>query len=229
MLIPIGDDQVKGGFFPYFSYGFILINVLVYVYQYSLYQQGLMDSFIIQYGAIPAQTAAGENLISVLTSMFLHGSIWHLLGNMLFLWIFADNIESTIGNLSFAVYYLVGGIAAYLVHAYFNWGSTIPTVGASGAISAVMGTYLVMFPKSRVRMMFFFLIIFFFRIPAYLFLLFWAAGQTMSGIASLDLSESSTGIAYWAHIGGFAWGVLAGFYYRARTKSPERRFEERNI
>lgn len=211
MLIPIGDDQVKGGVFPIFSYGFILLNIVVYMYEARLPEPELM-AFIEQYGAIPALTTQGRNLFSILTSMFLHGGLWHLIGNMLFLWIFADNIESTIGNFRFLFFYIVGGIAAYLVHMAFNMGSTIPTVGASGAISAVMGAYLVMFPSSRVKMMFFF--IFFFRIPAYLFLIVWAGGQTISGVSSLGSTEAGDGIAYWAHIGGFAWGVLAGIYYR---------------
>lgn len=227
MLIPIGDDQVKGGSFPYFSYAFIAINVLIFVYQYYILSEGGSYTFLQEYAAFPAETAQGERLYTVITSMFLHGGIFHLLGNMLFLWIFADNIEATIGNLNFLIFYLLGGVIAYLAHAFFNWGSSIPVVGASGAISAVMGAYLVMFPKSRVKMMFFLLIIFFFRIPAYLFLVFWAVGQTISGVYALGGSES--GVAYWAHIGGFAMGVVAGLYFRTGTKSSADRYREKNF
>jgi membrane associated rhomboid family serine protease len=143
--------------------------------------------------------------------MFLHGGWIHFLGNMLFLWIFADNIEAKIGNLRFFAFYLFGGIVAYLTHLYFNLGSATPTVGASGAISAVMGAYLVMFPRSRVKMLF---LIFVFRIPAVLFLLFWAYQQTMSGMATLGPNVDNSGVAYWAHIGGFAFGVISGIYFR---------------
>lgn len=217
MFFPIGDDQVKGGHFPLFSYGFIVLNILVYLFERSL-PDAQLQAFIFQFGAIPAEVTRGEDLPTLFTSMFLHGGLAHLIGNMLFLWVFADNIEATIGNFRFLIFYLLGGLAAHAAHIYFNWNSTMPTVGASGAISAVMGAYLIMFPTSRIKIFFFFFI---FRIPALLFLGFWIWQQWLSGTAALEVATAETaGIAWWAHIGGFAFGVLAGFYYRANFPRP---------
>ena len=212
MLFPIGDDQVQGGYTPYISYGFIALNVLIFVYQVTL-PAHLIDDFILTYGSIPAETMRGEDTFTLLTSMFLHGGYLHIIGNMLFLWVFADNIEAIIGSSKFLVFYFLGGMAAHAAHIMFNMDSTVPTVGASGAISAVMGAYLVMFPSSRVKLIFFPLIFIRFRIPAFLFLGFWIYQQSLSGIASIS-ETASGGVAWWAHIGGFVFGVLAGFYYR---------------
>ena len=215
MLFPIGDDQVKGGHFPLFSYAFIVINILIFIQQIR-YPDMLVGAF----GSVPVETLNGENLYTLLTSMFLHGGLMHLVGNMLFLWVFADNIEATIGNGRFLMFYLLGGLAAHLGHIYYNPSSIVPTIGASGAISAVMGAYLVMFPTSRVKMWFFFFI---FRIPAVLFLGFWIFMQWNSGTAALETIDANTGgTAWWAHIGGFAFGVIAGLYFKFQYPSrPE--------
>jgi len=217
MVFPIGDDQVRGGAFPIFSYAFIAINVLIFLYQSTLVGDEL-HNFIMEYGSIPAETTNGEDYFTLFTSMFLHGGWMHLIGNMLFLWVFADNIEQIIGNVHFVLFYFVGGLAAHAAHIFFNWDSSIPTVGASGAISAVLGAYLVMFPASKIKIL---VLIFFrsFRIPALLFLGFWIAQQLFSGFASLGPATAETaGVAWWAHIGGFAFGVLAGFIYKALMK-----------
>jgi len=206
MIFPIGDDQVKGGYFPLFSYTFIVFNILGFWYQ--LQSPNLL---LGPYAAIPAEISQGEQLHTLLTSMFMHGGFGHILGNMLFLWVFADNIEATIGNFRFLLFYLLGGLAAHAAHIFLNPASTIPTVGASGAISAVMGAYLIMFPSSRVKLWFFFLI---FRVPAFLFLGVWIWMQWSSGWAALQATQQSGGTAWWAHIGGFAFGVVAGLYYR---------------
>lgn len=213
MLFPIGDDQVKGGHFPLFSYLFIALNTAIFLFQASL-PGAELEAFIFDYGSIPYNTLRGEELYSVFTSMFLHGGWMHLLGNMLFLWVFADNIEATIGSTRFLVFYFLGGILAQLTHIYFNTASTVPTVGASGSISAIMGAYLVMFPASRIKVLFF---LFVFRVPALIFLGIWIWQQWLSGTAALSINTAqSAGIAYWAHIGGFVFGVLTGFYYRYR-------------
>ena len=218
MLFPIGDDQVKGGYFPIFSYGFIALNIIVFLFQTSL-PTAQLQAFIYEYGSIPVETTNGEDIYTLFTSMFLHGGWAHLIGNMLFLWVFADNIEATIGNMHFIIFYLLGGLAAHAAHIYFNWDSQVPTVGASGAISAVMGAYLVMFPTSRIKMLFF---VFVFRIPALLFLGFWIAQQWLSGTAAIETETAqSAGVAWWAHIGGFIFGVIAGFYFRFNYPRPE--------
>ena len=214
MLFPIGDDQVKGGYFPLFSYGFIVLNILIY------YMQTTTASGLYEYAAVPVEIVHGQDLHTLITSMFLHGGFMHLLGNMLFLWVFADNIEATIGNFRFLIFYVLGGLAAHAAHIYFNLDSSIPTVGASGAISAVMGAYLVMFPTSRVKMLF---IVFTFRIPAIIFLGFWIWMQSSNGLASLEMvNQEGGGVAWWAHIGGFAFGVIAGLYYKVTYPIPTR-------
>ncbi len=219
MLFPIGDEQVRGGATPLFSYGFIALNVAIFLMQVNM-PSAQLQAFIYDYGSIPAETMRGQDLFTLLTSMFLHGGWMHLIGNMLFLWVFADNIEATIGNGRFFLFYILGGLAAHAAHIYFNAGSTVPTVGASGAISAVMGAYLVMFPASRIKMLFF---VFTFRVPAFIFLGFWIWQQWISGTAALQVDTAqSEGVAWWAHIGGFAFGVLAGFYYRMKFTRPRR-------
>ena len=147
MIFPIGDDQVKGGAFPFFSYAFIALNVAAFLFQLSF-----PNAMICEFGCIPNQIVSGQDYHTLFTSMFMHGGWMHLIGNMLFLWVFADNIEATIGNVRFVLFYLLGGMAAHAAHIYFNPGSVVPTVGASGAISAVMGAYMVMFPSSRVKL-----------------------------------------------------------------------------
>ena len=231
MFFPIGDDQVKGGHFPIFSYAFIAINVLVFFYQSSLTGDAVQQ-FVYEYGSIPRETMAGQDLYTLFTSMFLHGDWMHLLGNMLFLWIFADNIEATIGNLRFLVFYLLGGLAAHAGHIYFNMDSVIPTVGASGAISAVMGAYLIMFPTSKIKML---ALVFMVRVPAFLFLIFWIFQQVTLGRQSLATATAeTTGVAWWAHIIGFAFGLVLGFYYRlkyVRARGPlaASRYERRDL
>ena len=236
MIFPVGDDQVKGGAFPMFSYGFIGINIIVFLIQLAFQSQG---SLICEFGCVPNEVVSGEDYLSLFTSMFMHGGWMHLIGNMLFLWVFADNIEATVGNFNFFGFYILGGLFASAAHIYFSYGGdlaainccsmcsdyscagkipncpgSIPSVGASGAISAVLGAYLVMFPQSKVKV----LVLYFFRtfkVPALWFLGFWIGQQLLSGFASLGPETAATGgTAWWAHIGGFVFGVVAGFFAR---------------
>lgn len=215
MIFPIGDDNIEGGHKPLIAYGLIVVNVLIWLYQITLSVEDI-EGFLYQYGIIPLEIVGGDDLYTLFTSMFLHAGLMHLAGNMLFLWIFADNIEAVVGSLYFAVFYLLGGLFATAVHIYLDPGSSIPTVGASGAISAVMGTYLIMFPKSRVKMIFFI----FFRRPFYisslLFLGFWFVQQLISGMGVIgaESAEEAGGVAWWAHIGGFVYGMILGVVFR---------------
>jgi membrane associated rhomboid family serine protease len=215
MFFPVGDDQVRGGHRPNFAYGFIALNVLIFLYQVNLGPEA-GQQFVYDWGAIPARIENGEGYLTLISSMFLHGSWMHLLGNMLYMWIFADNIEATIGSPKFVLFYFLGGIAAGLCHLYFNAGSEIPAVGASGALSAVMGAYIVLFPRSSVRGYFFFFRV---SVPAFIFLGFWFYQQSAAGFATLE-GSAGTGIAWWAHIGGFVFGVVAGFYFRFTHTIP---------
>lgn len=221
MIFPIGDTQVEGGYKPYVSYTFIVINILVFLYEAILGPE--INNFILTYGSIPVEITSGEDYFTLFTSMFLHGGWMHLIGNMLFLWVFADNIEAKIGSTRFLLFYLIGGLAASLAHIITDPSSQIPSVGASGAIAAVMGAYLVMFPKSKIKML---VIVFFrsFEIPAFLFLGFWIGQQLISGFGSLAEAGDTGGVAWWAHIGGFVVGLVAGFYFKQAMEkwSPSR-------
>ena len=209
MIFPIGDDNIEGGHKPFVSYSLIVINVVVYLIEIQL-----GESFVNKYAVTPVDVVQGDGLYTLLTSIFLHGDLMHLLGNMLFLWIFADNIEAIIGNFNFLMFYLIGGLMASGAHILTDAHSIIPTLGASGAISAVMGAYMIMFPKSRVKMIF---ILFFkkFHIPAFLFLIIWFVQQLYSGIGTWS-NSSTGGVAWWAHIGGFVFGVIVGYFLKAR-------------
>lgn len=214
MIFPIGDDNIVGGHKPYVSYTLIGINVAIFLFQLTLGPERC-NLFLNTYGTIPNEIINGEDWYSLLSSMFLHGGWMHIIGNMLFLWIFADNIEAIIGSTAFIMFYILGGLFASGAHIITDPDSLIPTVGASGAISAVMGTYLVMFPKSRIKIIFIvFLSIFY--LPAFAFLGLWFVQQLFSGIGSIapQTAEEAGGVAWWAHIGGFVYGAILGFVFK---------------
>lgn len=217
-MIPIGDDQVQGARFPIVNVVLILINVIVFLFEISLDQNGLQD-FVTQWGVVPVSILQGQRLETLFTSMFLHGGWMHLIGNMLFLWIFGDNIEDILGHAGYLLFYLAGGLAAAAAHIFFNLNSNIPSLGASGAIAAVLGAYLVMFPHARVRTLIFFGIGgFVTRVSALIFLGIWFVTQLFSGVASLDVNTAQTdGVAVWAHVGGFVFGLVLGFLLRGRA------------
>ncbi len=218
MVFPIGDDKLTGKHFPLFSYGFIALNILAFAYQLSI-EPDSQESFLQEWAAIPGLITNGQGYKALLTSMFLHGGWMHLIGNMLYLWIFADNIEAKVGNIPFVIFYLLGGLIAAGGHILVDRSSMIPMVGASGAISAVMGAYTVMFPKSRIKMIF---LIFFsvFYLPAWVFLGFWFAQQIISGVGEMNVTAGG-GVAWWAHIGGFVFGVIWGMLFRNHGEDDE--------
>jgi membrane associated rhomboid family serine protease len=195
-----------------------MLNTIVFLYE-ALLPPDAQQAFITTWGVIPVEILNGRNLITLLTSMFLHGGWMHLIGNMLFLWVFGDNIEAVIGSLPYLVFYIAGGLAASAAHVLFNPQSTIPSVGASGAIAAVLGAYIIMFPQSRVRV----LMLMggrsgITRVGALVFLGIWFVTQLFSGIASLGTETAQTsGVAFWAHIGGFVFGLVVGFFLRGRS------------
>lgn len=232
MIFPIGDTQVKGGYKPIFSYAFIVLNLTAFIYQLS--QPG---NLICEYGVIPAEIRSGHHLETLITSLFLHGSYMHIFGNLLFLWVFADNIEAVIGNFRFLLFYLGGGIIASLAHIYLGTPATdtlpccapctgcegtvlcaglIPSLGASGAISAVLGAYLLFFPGSRIKVLIFFITSM--NVSAFVFLGLWFIQQLFAGLGSTsDLArQAESGVAWWAHIGGFVFGLVAGIYFKKR-------------
>jgi membrane associated rhomboid family serine protease len=225
MFFPIGDTQVKGGHKPIVSYGLIAINIGIFIWSISLGMQGFQQ-FLTEYGSIPGEITRGDDMFTLLTSMFLHGGWMHLIGNMIFLWVFADNIEAIIGSVLFLIFYIAGGLVGTAAHIFTDINSLIPSVGASGAISAILGAYLVMFPKSKIKV---FILFFVTYMPALLFLLLWFGQQMFAGMGSLGaVSAESEGVAWWTHIGGFVFGVFVGFVFKSRVnehnydRHPER-------
>jgi membrane associated rhomboid family serine protease len=181
-----------------------------------------LDEAIINYGMIPYFALHGERLFTLVTSMFLHVDIWHLGGNMLFLYIFGDNVEDAFGHLRFLVFYLVSGFAANAAFIGAQLLSSdptallVPAVGASGAIAGVLGAYIVMYPKARILTLVLIGWLVIVPLPAILFLGFWFVYQLILGMISFAIAE--TGIAYWAHIGGFVIGILFGLVWRGRRR-----------
>ena len=218
-MIPIRDDTPRFST-PFVTYFIIALNTLVFLFELSVSEQGrgALNSFIYHFGVVPwrfdhvlaawpASSLTGL-FLPILTSMFLHASWLHLIGNMWFLWIFGDNIEDYLGHFSYLLFYLVCGFAAAVTHILLNAGSRLPSVGASGAIAGVMGAYFVLYPKARVMM--WFPPIFFFHLPAWLVLGYWFFMQFLSGAATsiAETSQTTGGIAFWAHVGGFVAGVV---------------------
>ena len=189
---------------PVVTGSLIAINVIIYFYQSTLSTYGF-DQFVTDWGIVPDD----PHVISLFTSMFLHASWLHVLGNMLFLWVFGRNLEDLVGGARFLIFYLLCGLAAGMVQVFANLHSPAPTVGASGAIAGVMGAYLIKFPRSQIDTLVL-LFIFFTRlaIPAPFYLLFWFGMQLLDSAFSGERSYTGGGIAYFAHIGGFIAGML---------------------
>lgn len=206
MFFPIRDHNPSERT-PYVTYLLMALNIGIFLsYWLTLQSDQRLFLFYRDWALIPAFVTAGEMPHTLITSIFLHGGWMHLAGNMLFLWIFGDNLEDTFGHWQFLLFYLACGVAAGLCHILADPSSPIPTVGASGAIAGVMGGYLFLFPKARIDILF--IIIVFFRVfsvPAWVMLGVWFGLQLFTGIGA---DTSAGGVAYWAHIGGFVVGLL---------------------
>ncbi len=222
-MIPI-RDQIKTRRTPIINYLLIAANVLVFILQISAGQN--QQALISEFALIPRDFTDGISLgdiRDIFTSMFMHGGLLHLFGNMLYLWVFGDNVEDTMGHFNFLVFYLLGGVAASAAHIIVNPTSQLPTVGASGAIGAALGAYLVLYPQSRVAT--FIPLGFFFTLrllPAAVVLIMWFILQLFSGVLSLGMQDVG-GTAFWAHIGGFVFGVVIGLFFRGRRRTEEAR------
>lgn len=214
-MLPLGDDNSGRRTLPVVTYVLIAINVLVFVV-FELPNPDL-DRFIQQWGTVPAEIMAGRGLLTLITSMFLHGGWAHLGGNMLFLWIFGDNVEDAFGHALYLVFYLVCGLAASMAQVLLNTSSTIPGVGASGAISGVLAAYIVMFGSNRVRVLMGGLLT---SVPAYVMIGLWIVLQFVNGFASIANTAQTDGVAYGAHVGGFIAGLLLTFVLRGFARQP---------
>jgi rhomboid family protein len=210
-MIPL-RDVIPSRTFPFFTIGFIVFNSVAFLFEISLPERSL-ETFLNSYGVVPARFSWP----TVMTSMFLHGGWLHFLGNMLYLWIFGDNVEDRLGHGRFVFFYLLCGAAAALAHVFVNPDSPVPTIGASGAIAGVMGAYFVLYPQSRVLalvpLFIFWEII---EVPAIIFLGIWFLMQFFSGMGSIAAGAGvqTGGVAFWAHIAGFLAGVGGVFALR---------------
>lgn len=235
-MFPIRDHNPSGRT-PFVTYALIAANVVVFLSYWALFQQPrALNAFFFDYALIPALVSQGQGLEGFVTSMFLHGGVLHLAGNMLFLYIFGDNIEDEMGHVGFALFYLASGLAAGFVHYASEPLSQIPTVGASGAIAGVMGGYLLLFPRARIDILIFLVIIIrILPVPAWIMLMLWFAMQIFGGVGT---APGEGGVAYWAHAGGFVaglvlaiptWGRLGGPAFWSRTHGhpphPEARYK----
>ncbi len=221
-MIPLNDSPPRRTF-PWVTILIIVANVLVFLYELTLSRPQL-EGFIMSVGTIPAEIITGQDLppsapggivwLTLVTAMFVHGGFLHIASNMLYLWVFGDNVEDAFGPGTFLAFYLVAGILAGLTHVFINAaspdGALVPSVGASGAIAGVLGAYLVMYPTAQVRTLIFLgPFITWPRVSAVLLIGFWFVTQLVSGVASLGVDTHQTsGVAVWAHIGGFLAGVL---------------------
>jgi membrane associated rhomboid family serine protease len=222
-MFPIGDDRGPSQGAAMVTIALIVLNVLVFVLELGQGSERALQSFITAWGVVPAEYTVRHDLppliplpywSTLITSMFLHGGWMHLGGNMLYLWIFGDNIERAMGNARFLVFYVICGIVAGLAHIAFSGGSPVPSVGASGAISGVLGGYLVLFPQNRVRVLTRGGIA---SVPAVVVLGFWIVLQLISQVGSIAQTSDGGGVAYMAHIGGFVAGlVLVKFFAAGR-------------
>ncbi len=192
---------------PYVTYALMAVNILVFLtYWSNLHNPQVINRFFFDWAMVPQFVTEGDHYYSMITSMFLHGGFMHLAGNMLFLWIFGDNLEEQLGHIPYLAFYFAVGLAAGFAQILTDPTSPLPVVGASGAIAGVMGAYLLLFPKAKIDILI--IIIVFFRvfpIPAWIMLGLWFAWQLVSGIAT---DAQASGIAYWEHAGGFLAGML---------------------
>jgi membrane associated rhomboid family serine protease len=225
-MFPIDDDNPTL-ITPYVTYGLIALNVLIFIYELTFSPRGLTQ-FFYQWAIVPIQLTGefigqpqpilpGEppEILTLITSQFLHGGFLHIAGNMLFLWIFGNNVEDQLGHVKFLLFYLTCGVLAGLAQWFFSQTSQVPSLGASGAIAGVMGAYIIRFPNVNVRTVFPIGIFpFVFTIPAYFYLGIWFFQQALYGVATLapqtNVGMQSGGVAYWAHAGGFVFGALLG-------------------
>lgn len=221
-MIPL-KDNIPSKSFPVINITLITINIIIFFYEVSLGKE--VEYIFHSFGIVPRiflENISDANIldaaIPIFTSMFLHGGILHLIGNMLFLWIFGDNVEDRLGHIGFLFFYILCGILAAIVHIFTNQTSSVPTIGASGAIAGVLGAYFILYPLARVSTLvligFFLTIV---RIPAIIFLGMWFLIQFFQGTLQFALLEKDVGgIAWWAHAGGFLSGIFLVFLFRKK-------------
>ena len=219
-MIPLSDASRRPVRFPIATVTIIVLNAIVFLLELA---NG--DAFINRWALVPADIVAGHNLITILTSMFMHAGWEHILGNMLFFWVFAPEIEDVMGPLRFTLFYLLGGVAATIAQIVIDPHSTVPNLGASGAIAAVMGVFLITYPRDQIKSVIFFGWFIGVRlVPAILLVGLWFLTQLFSEVGALAAAQSD-GVAYMAHVGGFLFGIVLGRLFESRARLTEQRWE----
>lgn len=216
-IIPIRDASRRPTRFPLVTASIVALNVAAFILELAF-----GDAFAIRWAVIPAEISSGHHLLTIATAMFMHGSWLHIIGNMVFLWAFGPEMEDVMGPLRYAAFYLLGGIVSMLAQVAADPAATLPCLGASGAIAAVMGAFVITYPRDRIRVLLFFG--FFYRItriPAALLIGLWLLVQVFNAGAIADVQ--SGGVAYMAHIGGIAFGALTGHLFTDRIRVAQRR------
>jgi len=214
-MLPLGDENSGRRTFPFFTYLLIIINVLFF-----LVELNGGDAFVLRWSFVPTRFLAdpGADVITIFSSMFMHAGWVHILGNMLYLFIFGDNVEDNFGHFKFLFFYLLCGVAATFFQLMFSLNSDIPNLGASGAIAGVLGAYILMFPRSRVTVLMGLILV---PLPALVVIGFWIILQLYSGLGSVistTISVDQGGVAYMAHVGGFLAGFIMTFFFRNRGR-----------
>ena len=230
-MIPLRDTNPTSTR-PVVTIALIALNCVAFLFELSLGEEGMGRLFMVA-GMIPAKVAVfpvDPNVtrlgafLPFLSSMFLHGGFMHLIGNMWFLWIFGDNIEDHLGHLRYLGFYLLCGLGAGLTHLAFNWGSNIPTIGASGAVAGVLGAYFLLYPRHKVLTLIPFFFLLMIELPAAVILIYWFVIQFFSGAASTLGGAGGGGVAWWAHVGGFILGVLLILLLGKRQSPPRAQY-----
>jgi membrane associated rhomboid family serine protease len=208
MFFPIGDDDTSRRTVPLVTYALIALNLLFFFVELS---GG--DAFLVKWAFVPSRFLANpsSDFVTLFTSMFMHAGWLHLGGNMLYLWIFGDNVEDRFGHLKFTIFYLLCGLAATFAQLAFSLGSNVPNLGASGAIAGVLGAYILLFPQGKVKVLHGQQVI---HVPALIVIGMWIVLQLFSGIGSIATTAQTGGVAYMAHIGGFLAGFILTFLFR---------------
>lgn len=211
-MFPIGDDNSSRRTVPLITYALLALNILFFLVELS---GG--DTFIEQWAFVPRRFLAnpGADFLTLFTAMFMHAGWVHLFGNMLYLWIFGDNVEDRFGHIKFIIFYLLCGLAATLAQLAFSAGSNVPNLGASGAIAGVLGAYILMFPQGKVKVLMGRGVV---PMPALVVIGLWIVLQFFSGIGSIANTAETGGVAYMAHIGGFMAGFVLTFLFRGRSR-----------
>lgn len=245
-MLPISDGGRPRGTFPVVNAALLTLNTLVFLYEIGVGGLGFLfgaDSlgiyiFFLKFGFIPAELSSGQaydalgfgrdrigiaspipTWATMLSAMFIHGGLMHFIGNMLFLWVFGDNIEDTFGHVRYLIFYIIAGVLATLAHFAIDPSSETPLVGASGAISGVMGAYLLLYPNNRIRTLIIYILITVVNLRAVWLLLIWIGLQTIQGVLSIGVSDQVS-TAFFAHIGGFVVGAAVGVVYKMFPRRP---------